>query len=123
MEKRGLRPYLDVLADPVKKNAISLGMIVRLIPWTLFFLALKYQIPFADFVKSWNVLHVTLTLAFPIWMVAIYFLPSVRSIKNDTLRLLVYAVFIYVIVTPAFVILGAIILPNSVDFFKSYKLF
>ena len=123
MEKKGLLPYLDVLTDPVIKHAISLGMFVRLIPWTLFFLYLKYPLPFADFVRSWNILHVTLTLAFPIWMAAIYFLPNVRAIKNDFLRLLVYAIFIYVIVTPAFVILGSIILPNSVDFFKSYKLF
>ena len=123
MEKRGLLPYLDVLTDPVIKNAICLGMFVRLIPWTLFFLALKYTIPFAGFVNSWNIFHVTLTLAFPVWMAAIYFLPNVRSIKNDALRMLVYAIFIYVIVTPAFVILGAVILPNSVDFFKSYKLF
>jgi hypothetical protein len=123
MEKKGLYTYVNVLSDPVIKNAMFLGVFIRLIPWTLFFLSLKYTIPFAELVRSWNIFHVTLTLAFPIWMAAIYFFPNVRAIKNDFLRMLVYALFIYVIITPALVLLGAIILPNSVDFFKSYKLF
>ncbi len=123
MVRKGVISYLDVLYDPVIKNAVFLGVFVRLVPWTFFFLALKYDIPFSDFMNSWNIFNVTLTLAFPVWMFAIYFLPSVRKIKNDFLRGIVYALFVYIIITPALVILGAIIIPNSVDFFKSYKLF
>jgi len=126
MAKEGMTiGYANVFGDPAFKNPAFLAVFVRMIPWVGFFLSLKYEraLPFIDLIKNWNIVHITISLAFPIWLGAIYFLPKLSQIRNKTLRAVLYFIFVYVIITPALVILASLMTNDPIGFFKSYSLF
>ena len=123
MKKKGLEEYVEVLTDPVIKKAIFIAVFIRLIPWVGFFLSLKYFLPFNDLIRNWNIFHVIVTLTFPIWLMGLYYLPNVRKVKNPATRMWIYVIYIYLIITPALVILAGLLTGNGVEFFKSYNLF
>lgn len=116
--------YADVFADPIIKNAFFTGLFLRLIPWAGFFVLQKYSIPLiGPVIHVLNIAHVTLTLLFPVWMAALYYLPNITTVRDSTTRFWLYVIAVYLILTPGLVILGSLLVDQPLAFFKSYKLF